>query len=244
MLQRIPFKKYMANETRFLEITKEIQTIDGLIPCKHIQVNANKDFLEKYQLSNHGLPIFPGPLNDMAVDYLSQHEQLWNNAAILVTHFPPICGKGHVFGVPFKAAVQEALASGRAKSKYYFDKPTKSGWYQHLLIILTKVNDIRGELLQLEAWQYIPKSKYAHYCHALSTDFSSNVLHFDAAMIDFNGDELDILHMHSKKIKGNNYQKHFRVDCEFDIAHMHNLAKSFFLNSELYDEAFSVVRLP
>jgi len=149
-----------------------------------------------------------------------------------------------LFGVPFRQAVQLAISEGHTKVKYYLPEVRLDGGYESLLLHLRKVNDKRGRLLQLEAWQYKPGSEFAHYLHALSPDFESSVVHLDGATIRYSSQDLDSLVLRTQKVKGTSYRKHFRLDGNISIDDMHALAAAFLPGQELYDEALGVTVLP
>lgn len=90
----------------------------------------------------------------------------------------------------------------------------------------------------MEAWQVIPGSSFAHYLHALSPDFESEVVHFDGATISYSESDLDALFFGSEKMKGQKYEKHFRLDGRFSVEQVHQIARRFLPVECLYDEAF------
>jgi len=145
-----------------------------------------------------------------------------------------------MFGVPFRRAVELAKKSGHAKSKYYLPELPFDQGYKSLLLHLRTVDDIRGRLIQIEAWQYTPGNDYAHYLHALSPDFESEVVHLDGATIRYSGRDLDTLLQDTKKVKGTEYRKHFRLDGKFSLDDMHMLATAFLPGEQLYNEALGV----
>lgn len=113
-----------------------------------------------------------------------------------------------------------------------------------MLVHLHNVEDKRGRLLQLEAWQYTPGNEFAYYLHALSSDFESQIVHFDGAIIRYSGRDLDILLLETKKVKGSHYEKYFRLDGQFNIDDMHTLATAFLPGEQLYNEALDVKVFP
>ncbi|WP_338878909.1 hypothetical protein WHX56_21325 [Achromobacter veterisilvae] len=188
--------------------------------------------------------VFPVPEAHFVTDVLVRRPELWNQAAIRLTYHPSIFGSAPIFGVPFRHAVEIATRAGHAKSKYFLPDSHKEGNYHSLLLHLRQVEDRRGKLLQLEAWQHQPESKFAHYLHAMSPDFASHIVHLDGARIQYSDCDLDKLLGETKKVKGISYQKLFRLDGRFSLDDMHTLATAFLPGEELYNEALGVTVLP
>lgn len=230
------------SEARFASLVEPLFTKDGLLPCKSMTISKRGGHHDLF-LSNGKIPLFPAPVNLMTANYLASHSSLWNQAALRVTYYSPICGSAPVFGVPFRKAVNLALSKGQMRSKFYFPERIENGHHETLLMQLDKTNDARGELLQLQTWQYTPGARRAHYLHALSHDFKTHVCHLDGAVIEFSEEDLDLFLQKSRKVKGDKYEKFFRLDGMIEIEHMHNLAKAFFMTEDLYDEAFEVADL-
>ncbi len=221
-----------------------LQTQDGLLPCSNIRVCVGPDGYELVLAAQESLTLFPVPEADFVVDYLVDHPELWGTAAIRVTYYPSIWGSVPLFAVPFREALKIAARNGHTKSKYFLPDSHREGGYESLLLHLRKVDDIRGQLLQLEAWQYRPGNDFAHYIHALSLDFEEYVIHLDGATIRYSESDLDVLLNDTKKVKGSEYQKFFRIDGTIKVSHMHALASAFLPGEELYNEALNVTVLP
>jgi len=234
-------RTYLANENVFQELSSPLLTRDGLLPCTSISVRPHSGRNELY-LAKEQLPVFASPFNGMTVDYLANSPMLWSQAAIRVTYYPPICGRALFFGVPFRQAVEIALKQGQMRSKFFFPERVENGRHEILLLQLDRRSDPRGELLQLQAWQYSPGTHRAHYLHALSRDFCTHICHLDGAIIEYSEDDLDLFLRESRKVKGDKYEKFFRLDGSIEIEHMHNLARTFFPTEELYNEAFEVTQ--
>lgn len=232
---------YLANEEAFQALSSPLLTKDGLLPCTNITVSAHSGRYDLF-LSKALFPVFAVPFNGMTTDYLAKNPALWNQAAIRVTHCPPICGRAPFFGVPFRQAIEIAFKRGQTRSKFFFPERIENGRHETLLLQLDRTSDIRGELLQLQAWQYSPGTHHAHYLHALSHDFSTHLCHLDGAVIEYSEDDLDLFLRKSRKVKGDKYEKFFRLDGSIKIEHMHNLARTFFPTEELYNEAFEVTQ--
>lgn len=233
---------HLESAARFTSLVEPLFTKDGLLPCKNITI-SKRGWHHDLFLSDGNIPLFPAPFNLMTANYLASHESLWEQAALRVTYYSPICGSAPVFGVPFRKAVNIALSKGQMRSKFYFPENIENGHHKTLLMQLDKTSDKRGELLQLQTWQYTPGTRHAHYLHALSHDFSTHVCHLDGAVIEFSDEDLDLFLQKSRKVKGDRYEKFFRLDGMIEIEHMHNLARTFFMTEELYNEAFEVAEL-
>ncbi len=211
-----------------------------MLPCSEICLESNSDGYELVLAGRETIALFPVSECDVVCDYLIAHQDLWNSAAIHVTFAPSIWGSAPAFGVPFDRAVSIALANGHMTSKYYLPECQEGGTYKTLLVHVHKTDDVRGQMLQLQVWQYTPGAKYAHYIHALSPDFKTHVCHLDGATVQFSEADLEVLLNQSRKVKGIEYQKHFRLDGAIEVRHMHRIASAFLPSEELYEEAFEI----
>jgi hypothetical protein len=227
------------NQEIFNSLIGPSLTSDGLLPCKLISIN-NESGRTRLFFSDKGIEVFPVSFNLMAIRYLAKYPHLWEQAEIRVTFGRSMLARAPVFGVPFQKAVKIALTRGKMRSKFYFPGRIENQTYETLLIQLDQINDAKGNLLQLQAWQHSPCTQRAHYIHALSPDFETHIYHLDGAIIEYSPEDLDIFLQQSRKVKGHSYNKFFRLDGKIEIEHMHSLAKSFFLTEDLYDEAFEV----
>lgn len=240
---RTPMRTLITNKDAFESVCVPSFTKDGLLPCSNIVIMSYSNGYELNLAKQGAIPLYSVPESDSVTDYLVDYPEIWNQAAIRVSYAPSIWGRITVFGVPFKKAVEIALQSGHMRSKYFFPDRSVEGRHETLLIQLDRTNDVRGELLQLQTWQYSPGTRRAHYLHALSYDFMTHVCHLDGATIEYSDDDLDLFLQKSRKVKGDRYEKHFRLDGMIAIEHMHGLAAAFFPTQELYREAFEVVSL-
>lgn len=230
--------RFIENASAFESVCAQTLTKDGLLHSSHLSVTFNPDGYE-LSMAGHGeIAVFPFPECDLVTDFLVGNQDLWRQAAIHVTSTPSIWGSMPVFGVPFRRAVEFALERGHIKSKFFLPDQGHDGVYETLLLHLDRSDDVRGELLQLQAWQYSPGGSHAHYIHALSTDFKDHVCHLDGATIQYTDADLETLLRQSRKVKGFQYQKHFRLDGLISIENMHKIAVAFLPGDELYREAF------
>ncbi|MEK8047086.1 hypothetical protein [Ideonella margarita] len=233
-------REYLQRKEPFEIIAARHQTEDGLIPCQCLIIRCTADGYDLAFAENPDIEVFPVPESNVVADALVNRPDLWRQAAIRLTYRPSVWGSAPIFGVPFQRAVEIALKQGYTKSKYFLPNAHTGGGYESLLIHLRKVDDKRGELLQLEAWQYKPGSDFAYYLHAMSTNFQSLIVHLDGATIQYSGRDLDTLLLETKKVKGSHYQKFFRLDGELDVNDMHKLATAFLPGEQLYMEALDV----
>jgi hypothetical protein len=149
-------RTFLANEEGFSSFLLRESTIDGLVPCSKIEIQIAQG---RYELSlpfQRKLPVFPVPEGEQVADYLVEHSALWHQASLHLSFVPSICGSAPVFGVPFRRAVDIALASGHTKSKFYFPNQQVNKHYKTLLLHLDRTQDVRGDLIQLQAWHYTP----------------------------------------------------------------------------------------
>jgi hypothetical protein len=239
-LRHRPMREYLRAEARFQAIAAKHLTDDGLIPCSCMQLQTGPDGYILVFADDPAIEVFPFPEADFVTHALVERPDLWKQAALRVKHHPSISGSAPVFGVPFRRALDLAMKDGHTKAKYFLPESYREGRYKSLLLHIRRVDDIRGRLLQVEAWQYSPGSDSAHYLHALSSDFATQVVHFDGAAIQYSGEDLDTLLLESRKVKGTAYTKYFRLDGAFDVGDMHTLAVAFLPGEQLYNEGLGV----
>lgn len=237
-------REHLHRKESFEALAAKHQTEDGLIPCKCLLIRSESEGYALAFADNPDVEVFPVPESDFVLDALVNRPDLWSQAAIRLTYHPTIWGSAPLFGVPFRRAVEIAVTEGHTKSKYYLPDVHLDDGYKSLLVHLRKVEDKRGKLLQLEAWQYTPGNEFAHYLHAMSPDFKSQIVHLDGATIRYSGRDLDTLLLETKKVKGTCYEKYFRLDGQFSIDDMHTLATAFLPGEQLYNEALDVTVLP
>lgn len=233
-------REHLLRKDSFEELAAKYQTEDGLIPCKCLLIRHGPEGYDFVFTDNPDVEAFPVPESDLVANVLVRRPDLWGQAAIRLTYHPSIWGSASQFGVPFRKAVEIAIREGYTKSKYYLPETQRDGVYESLLLHLREVDDKRGKLLQLEAWQHKPGSKFARYLHSMSPDFESQIIHLDGAIIQYSDGDLDILLIETKKVKGASYQKYFRLDGQFCITDMHTLATAFLRSQQLYNEALGV----
>ncbi|MFC7298083.1 hypothetical protein [Herminiimonas aquatilis] len=234
---------FMMNESQFQSIANRLMTEDGLVPFKHLHVSIEAG---RYHLSfaeNSDINVFPLPESTFITNCLVEMPHLWSLAQIRVGHHPRIFGSAPSFGPSFKQALEITKKGGHTKLQHVLPETYHEGRCDSLLVHLCKVDDIRGELLQLEAWQHKPGDVHACYLHALSPDFEAHVVHFDGARIIYNDADLNTL-LNGKKTKGHQYTKFFRFDGEISIEDMHILAKAFLPGTQLYSEALQINVVP
>jgi hypothetical protein len=213
---------------------------DGLFPCCSIQrvvlENRYRLVLEKWG-TVFG---FATPENQGVVGFLVDHSNLWNQSKIRLGGMPMICGAETQFGVPFRRAVEIAMQNKSVRSCFYKPETQNGLRCSKLIVKVTEVEDKRGDLIQLEAWQFSPTSNSAHYIHALSPDFNGYVCHFDGAIIYYSDGDLESMLASGQKHKGDTYTKHFRIDGQISVKDMHEIVSVFLPVKELYDEAFEL----
>jgi len=214
---------------------------DGLFPCADIRrvVVANR---YRLILDNFGAILgFATPENQGVISYLVDSDGLWNQSKIRLSGMPIISGAAPQFGVPFRKAVDIAMKKGSMTSCFFIPETQKGLRCSKLIVKVAEVKDKRGDLIQLEAWQFSPDSNYAHYLHALSVDFQTQVCHFDGATIHYSDGDLEAMLASGRKLKGDAYTKHFRIDGQITVEDMHRIVSTFLPVTELYDEAFELV---
>jgi hypothetical protein len=146
-----------------------------------------------------------------------------------------------MYGVSFQKAVNEALKKGSIKSQFYLPEKKDDVYYSNLLLHVERRKESNGSIIQLQAWQYCIDTEEVFYVHAESQDFNSTVSHLDGAKIYFNKKDLAQLFIEGDKIKGDYYEKQFRIDGNIPLKDFYEIIKKFLPIEELVNEAFEVV---
>ena len=145
-----------------------------------------------------------------------------------------------MFGVSLQRAIEQLKRNKIEKSEFYLANQSDDIHYASLLLHIKRRKHSNGGGLALEAWQYCPGHSEVFYLHAESPNFETNATHMDCATIMFSPDNVKNLFVVCNKIKGQQYQKHFRLDGNIPINEMFRLASFFFPITELVEEAFEI----
>ncbi len=228
------------NSAAFDALPSDTYTKDGLLRCKDlIRVQTNHSYT-LWLRQDDRISVAANSYSAPVADYISRDPNLWDSAAIRVVSGRGISGRALMFGVPLQRAVGIALREGFIKCEFYLPDQEDDVYSATLLFHVNKRKESNDSIIELQVWQYCPGLSEVFYVHAESTDFVTNVSHLDGAIIHF--DPVDVVHLFRfcDKIKGNDYEKQFRLDGEIPIQDMLNIVSAYLPVTELVDEAFQV----
>lgn len=208
-----------------------------MFPCKHLQKINNNFWFDDVRVS-------PNSSSKPVADYLHNKNDLWMNASIRVVSGLGITGRAPLYGVNFQKAVNEALKKGFIKSQFYLPAKVNDIYYSNLLLHVNRRKESNGSIIQLQAWQYCIDLEEVFYIHAESKDFNFTVHHLDGAKIYMHKSDVAQLFTIGNKIKGDHYEKQFRLDGNIPIKDFYEIIKRYLPIEELVNEAFEVETSP
>lgn len=226
------------NDLAFNSISPSEFTKDGLMSCSKLIVGPSESSFSLWLKGNDEISVAANNYVNSVTEYLVRNSQLWNLASIRIASGKSIQGRAPMYGVPFKKAVELAIAEGFVKSMYYIPDQQDNISYANILLHLNKRKPSNGGLLQLQAWQYSPGISEVFYIHAESENFTEYVTHLDGAIIHFQPNDIRDIFKYGNKIKGDQYSKQFRLDGNIPIKDMFNIISLYLPVSELVSEAF------
>ncbi len=230
------------NYRRHKEVLDRLLDKDGLLPTSELIVSRSQSGSPEFLLQKRPeIQVFPGALIDQVMGILLNDTTLWQSARVGMEAAPPIVGRVTIFGVSFQRAVGEALKQGHIKSKFQVPMPERfalRGAVAELVVhVGVEVEDgIRWATL--EAWQDVGQSAEAFYVHARIDTIPGRFAHLDGATIQYDPEVKADLFRSAVKVKGQHYQKHFRLDGSIEASAAFEIAKAFFPIEELANEYF------
>ena len=211
------------------------------------ELNGYLSFKKK-ALVKEGINLFlhPTPQASRVLPYIMQDEKLIQQALIRASActYP---GKYYdvksaaIIGLTFERALTIALKEGFHKSVFYALEPELySQWSTTAYLVIHLKNQLkeRQPHIELESWQGSQGNGSTLYIHAM---FSSNFdycIHLDGAVIELNSEDLATLFQHGRKVKGNSYAKHFRLDGNIPLISFQKIMNEYFLTDALTNEYF------
>jgi hypothetical protein len=93
----------------------------------------------------------------------------------------------------------------------------------------------------VEAWEDIGNSTEVFYIHGIMTISSQSFLHLDGASMHFDLESKARLFHKGRKLKGHDYNKHFRLDGCIGLLQACEVVRAYLPIEELTDEAFDLV---
>jgi hypothetical protein len=174
------------------------------------------------------------------VDYIINIPELWEKSKLSLRSSRKVLSRARVFGITFKQAVDKVQLKGYEKARLYCEKQkdfSELGVIAEMLAITS--NDSEGQI-SFEVWQGVINVQEVFYAHAILNKDKTKFCHFDCAVIDFDISDKELLFNENRKIKGNNYEKLFRIDGQIDFCHVFNIADKFFPLDSLIEEYFGI----
>jgi len=219
------------NKKLFDSIDKTIFTKDGLFPCKHLTKKDGKFWFGDINVS-------PNSSSSSVANYLFYKQNLWENSSVRIVCGSGLSGRVRFHGVSFQRAVEEALKKGYIKSQFYLPEKIDNVYYSNILLHVNRRKESNNSIIQLQAWMYCIDLEEVFYIHAESKDFITSVQHLDGAKIYLQKEDRKRLFRSGDKIKGDYYEKQFRIDGNIPMNDFYEIIKKYFPVKELVEEAF------
>jgi hypothetical protein len=216
---------------------------DGLVPASELEVVTSDGPVHFHLRRFPSATVFPILRIGRVVEMLIKDNALWQGSAIDVTAMPTIIGRVTVFGVPLKRAFHEARKRGLQKSLFVlrpeaFDP--QMGFPADLLFYVASNPKDGPEISEMQVWEDVRGTEEVFYGHAILSSSSETVHHLDCATIHFSACQKKELFNQGRKVKGQSYRKHFRVDGSFPLQYALELMRAYFPVDELLNEAFEI----
>jgi len=228
------------NKDAFQSIQDFAFTAEGLLKCSEvIQTNAKS----KYHLCmkcDNSIYFNPNNYSSPVYNYISKDKHLWNISAIRVVPEHYVYGRAPMFGVPFEKALSIVLKEGFIKAEFFIPDKKDNVFYAALMFHINKHKDSNGANIELQVWQYCPGLSEVFYIHSESPDFLKYITHLDGAVIQYHPKDIYKLFTSGRKIKGEQYEKQFRLDGIIPFTDMINIISAYLPVEELVDEAFQI----
>jgi len=208
---------------------------DGLLYTKHIRIYDETLFLD-------GQEIYVTPEAKSVFGYLSTNKYLWEVARISVSNKHIEMTRAPIFGIPFRRGLQEALLNRDILVKAVYQRPDWQLIQGHAVVgSLVAHTSSSSELVEFEAWQIFDMSSETFYVHAIISKGTGLICHLDGATMHHSPDEKAIIAAYGKKIKGNAYKKHFRIDGSFQIHVAEKLMELYLPLDDLTEEFLQII---
>lgn len=209
---------------------------DGLLCSRSVTKKDGRFFIDDEE-------IFVAPECRGVISYVLQHSSLWEKSRFRYNQ-SDIRKKGApIIGVPFSRALKQALQDKHGFQKSMFEIP---GWtsYKGKAVIATMLVHTTGtsQLVELEAWQMLDISDETIYIHCIIDRKTTQVIHFDGATMCHTESQRENIRKYARKIKGEVYQKHFRLDGSFGIDQAAMLMDLYFPIQPLTSEFLDCIR--
>jgi hypothetical protein len=224
-------------------IIESLKNDEGLVPAVEMIFEPRRG---SYALTLRRYPkvgVFPHIQLSAVVPLLARDTTLWSNSAFEVSAMPSITARIPIFGVPLGRALSEVIKRGLQKSRYALPAGTydpQGGFAADLLVFVGLNLQSSPDLREIQVWEDVRGSTEVFYAHSIVSVSSMTVRHLDGATIHFSDDQKDELFNKGRKLKGQSYKKHFRIDGSFDLSLGIDLMKAYFPIEELTTEALEM----
>ena len=224
----MPFQKYYDKDnlisTSFLEVV-EHPAMGTLI----------------YVKGNAPIQVFLLPDLDSVFKFIYEEKNLWNNASFYVINRKISKLRAPIYGVPFVKALKVVLKEGLIKSRFYFPNYDKLKYEAVIADLIIHLGFNRKEKKkEVQLWQSLDKDNKVFYIHFIIDNYLNAVEHLDGAIIHFTDEQKNILFEKGKKVKGDSYQKLFRINSIISIEKSIEIIRKYFPIEELANEYFEI----
>jgi len=147
-----------------------------------------------------------------------------------------------IYGVPFESVVTKALHNGETiKSRFTLTNPESYegvGLVTDLIVHVTSFIINRERRLTVNSWTPLGDDGEVFYIHAHYWPDRQLFSHLDGAVIRFLPEEVKSLVDKGLKIKGQAYEKQFRMDGSITAKEAYQVVRLFLPGEEIVDEYF------
>lgn len=185
---------------------------DGLLPTNNVVARDGRFYYGSEE-------IFVDPQCGGVVDYLTPKPALWRGARLRFTKDHYRMKRAPIIGVPFSRAFEEAKSISSGLQKSMFEDPNWTN-YQGKAVVATMLahTSATRTAIEFQAWQFLDVSTETFYVHAIIEKASEQVIHLDGATMIHSDEQHYEIRSFARKLKGDGYTKHFRIDGEFDVS--------------------------
>lgn len=214
---------------------EELKDKDGLLHTKHMELINGR-------IEVKGCEVFVSPTASRVAEYVFQDAKLWNTARFLVSLKDIIRGRAPVFGVPFERGLQEITNQKRGVVKSIYQRPDWQYLQGHAVVgsLLTHIT-YSEEVITFEAWQFLDVDGETFYMHGQIDGSRGIFLHLDGAIMYHAPEEKEQVIAHGRKIKGQRYEKHFRLDGEISMSNAVEIMRLYLPLVDLTEEFLETI---
>lgn len=225
------------------QIIEGIKTKDGLVPSNEIQFQGDGKALLFRLRRFSNVEVFPHSQLSRVVQLLAEDDSLWNQSALDISAMPSVVARVPVFGVPLNKALTEATKRGLQKSRFILLDDaynSENGFPADLLLFVGTDSKSLPDTREIQVWEDVRGSSEVFYSHSIMSLDLLSVTHLDGATMHLTMEQKAELFNEAHKLKGESYQKHFRVDGSFPVSKAVELMQAYFPIEELTSEAFKL----